>query len=688
MKSSLAHTFQDAAAEKESEDRIFKSRKTVRKITDEAGSEVEGQRVVVVEPYDETLNVTEQTSTLLLEPRLKKEYDDLLRATAEAKTSLLTAIQVQSGNSKQNLEAEISRAFTSSDSRFDDAMVRIKMEVQDVKDHIFSSIEYDKIFNPKVLVALNTKDLKSAIKEYADRYNELLEASTYFKRGTFDYYNADQISKSLSSNGFFKAKHTLSLNAEVGNREIVDEKELKDVIAKEKEAILTDKKLRDKFDDVGKRLQRNTELRTFYEYVRGDEALLSRLDNPEELREDVLKSYLKVHEELYVEWFNRYETAKQRRKDLENQAQEQRTQWERVIEIFNERFTVPFRLEARNKADVLLGQTSIIDLAFTYIDGTEEVDIDRPSLLKSLSMGERKALYVLNVIFQIETRIKKKEETLVVVDDIADSFDYQNKYAIIQYLKDICDQGDGLFKMLVMTHNFDFFRTIESRFVGYTNCLMASKNEDGITLAKAEGIRNVFAKDWKKNFYKDDKKKIASIPFLRNLIEMTIGEEDYRYVELTAMLHWKDGSDAVSVGKLDEIYNELCKTKGASTNPKNLIHELIVDEADKCLEANAGVNLHNKIVLAIAIRLVAEKLMIRRIEDQKFVANIVANQAHDLVDKFKEKFPQEIETIAILDQVTLMTPENIHVNSFMYEPIIDMSDDSLKKLYRRVKGLQ
>ena len=78
-------------------------------------------------------------------------------------------------------------------------------------------------------------------------------------------------------------------------------------------------------------------------------------------------------------------------------------------------------------------------------------------------MGERKALYVLHVIFGIETRIKNKEETLVVVDDIADSFDYQNKYAIIQYLKDICDQGDGLFKMLVMTHNFDFFRTIESR---------------------------------------------------------------------------------------------------------------------------------------------------------------------------------------------------------------------------------
>jgi hypothetical protein len=34
-----------------------------------------------------------------------------------------------------------------------------------------------------------------------------------------------------------------------------------------------------------------------------------------------------------------------------------------------------------------------------------------------------------------------------------------------------------------------------------------------------------------------------------------------------------------------------------------------------------------------------------------------------------------------------MTPENIHVNSFMYEPIIDMADDHLRDLYARVKSL-
>lgn len=38
----------------------------------------------------------------------------------------------------------------------------------------------------------------------------------------------------------------------------------------------------------------------------------------------------------------------------------------------------------------------------------------------------------------------------------------------------------------------------------------------------------------------------------------------------------------------------------------------------------------------------------------------------------------------IVEQVLIMTSENIHINSFMYEPLIDMSLDELKKLYEDV----
>ena len=80
-------------------------------------------------------------------------------------------------------------------------------------------------------------------------------------------------------------------------------------------------------------------------------------------------------------------------------------------------------------------------------------------------------------------------------------------------------------------------------------------------------------------------------------------------------------------------------------------------------------------------RIAAEKFMVAKINDSKFVASIESNQTQRLITKFRQTFASEAENLAILDRVALMTPENIHVNSFMYEPIVDMSDDHLKRLY-------
>ena len=84
----------------------------------------------------------------------------------------------------------------------------MKDEVASQKDAPFADIRYDLIFDERVLDFLDTKDFKVAIKDYVEKYNEILDASTYFSRGTFNYYNASMIAKSLASNGFFDAKHT------------------------------------------------------------------------------------------------------------------------------------------------------------------------------------------------------------------------------------------------------------------------------------------------------------------------------------------------------------------------------------------------------------------------------------------------------------------------------------------------
>lgn len=683
MKSSLARTFQDIVLKKDSSDRIFKTRATRRIIVDDQGKNIEADRVLVVGPYDPDLGVSNKASTLLLHPEMKAEYDALLKATADAKTALLEALKAQS-KSKKGLEAEISQAVMQVGGQTDAALIRLKREVAEQRENLFANVPYDTVFNEKVMAALNTKGLKDAVHAYMTQYNTLLAGSTYFKRGTFDYYNAGQIADSLVKNGFFDAKHSVNLNAATGSTVISTVADLQKVISDEKAAILTDATLKKNFEDVANQLGKNAELRDFCEYVRDDEAFLARLANPEQLRQEVIKSYLKAHEHLYDIWMSAYDAAAERRKKIELAAAGQQSQWKRVIEIFNDRFIVPFRLEAKNELEVTLGQTSIIELGFTYIDGQERVGLGRSDLLQSLSTGEKKALYILNVIFEIETRIKGQHETLIIVDDIADSFDYQNKYAIIQYLKDISEEG--IFKMIVMTHNFDFFRTIESRFVAYSNCLMATRSPAGVTLQKAAGIKNIFVKDWKVNFFKNDKKKIASIPFLRNLVEMTVGEGDATYLKLTSLLHWKTDTPAITVGNLDGYFNTICATAEASLNQAALVVDLITAQADDCL-ANQNSSLENKIVLAIACRLLSERFMINMINDPAFVESITTLQGNALTSRYKKDFPAELANISTLDKVSLMTPENIHVNSFMYEPIIDMSDDNLRNLYTKVKAL-
>jgi wobble nucleotide-excising tRNase len=67
------------------------------------------------------------------------------------------------------------------------------------------------------------------------------------------------------------------------------------------------------------------------------------------------------------------------------------------------------------------------------VDSESETDISK--LLTVLSNGEKKALYILNIIFEIEERKKTSMDNLLIFDDIADSFDYKNKYAIIEYLR-------------------------------------------------------------------------------------------------------------------------------------------------------------------------------------------------------------------------------------------------------------
>lgn len=92
---------------------------------------------------------------------------------------------------------------------------------------------------------------------------------------------------------------------------------------------------------------------------------------------------------------NKYDAAEKRTRDIEEEAKKQQTQWEDVIGIFNERFVVPFKLEAVNRLAVVLGEAPIVELGFTYYDeGDDSTKIEKDALLEILEHRRKEgALY-------------------------------------------------------------------------------------------------------------------------------------------------------------------------------------------------------------------------------------------------------------------------------------------------------
>ena len=119
----------------------------------------------------------------------------------------------------------------------------------------------------------------------------------------------------------------MSLNAET-NTEITSEKELEELIAKEKDGISNDKELKKKFAEIEKQINKNINLRDFDAYLQQHDDILPKLENIEKFKEELWKSYIKARIDAYMDLVEKYQAAEKRKKEIEAAAAQQRTQWE------------------------------------------------------------------------------------------------------------------------------------------------------------------------------------------------------------------------------------------------------------------------------------------------------------------------------------------------------------------------
>ena len=672
MKTSLANTFLDISKGENPKERLHGNNPICTAIID--NNPINPDEIFVIKSYQDKYSPDESITTLLVDEVSKTEYDKIYSDILKKKNALIVKLNKTSGVKKDDLESLILADFKEKD--FFKLLNDIDLTTF---DESFSNISYATIFEKDVIEFLKKPEVVENINAYIEKYNALIDKSKYFKKGVFNPTKADNVAKALTTESFFKADHTIKFSGDSDS--ITSDEDLKAKLLAEKKEILENKELKKVEDEIKK--VSVIKLREILE----KHPILPELKNPDDFKLKLWKSYLKNEDISVKELIETYANGKEKLDEIEVKAQSQRTLWDDVVSKFKSRFFVPFEIEISNKSNAILGKTSP-NILFKFMNVKTGVpkEMKRQELdgIEILSQGEKRALYILNIMFNVEAKIKENAKTLFIIDDIADSFDYRNKYAIIQYLKDI--SKEDFFYQIILTHNFDFFRTLESRKIAtYNNCLFSYKTDTEIKLVKAEGIKNPFINDWK-NDLTNLKKLIASISFVRNIIEYVDGEANADYLKLTSVLHWKADTENIFVSDLQSVFTTAIRniTFPALTLTDKVV-DLIFNEADKCLIAPDGINLENKIVLSIAIRLKAEAFMINNIADKR---PIDGSQTGKLFGRFKKEFKGVRDNeIKLLDEVCLITPDNIHVNSFMYEPILDMSDLHLRELYKKVKVL-
>lgn len=700
MKTSFSKAFKKIQTKKPEEirDEIFDLDGSADITVDER--EILADEIFVIRSFENSYESGNITS-LLVKDSVKEKIKSVLRLKdsflkSMEKYSGLKVVKTSLGKKIYEMEPTVVKDFQFDEDSF---LLNIKKLSEKALEYECSGVVYSSIFDEAVMKKIKSNKFQEKIDDFIQKSDEIYSEYVFLEKGRFTLPKIKDIEKTLDKDKFFVKNNHLYLE---GGYEIKGLKDLKSKISEIEGRI----KMDPVFQDIEKMLS-DIKGSVLKETIENNPDLVPylKLDRVQELKKCMWLSYINAEKEKFDELLRVYN-------ELENEIEDvdlDDTPWKKALNIFEDRFTVPYKMKISNMKGAVIGE-SIPRVEFSFERDGQVVEMNRTRLenIDVLSQGEKRALYLLNVIFDIEQRKYSNKETLFIIDDIADSFDYKNKYAIIEYLYEMTQNEK--FYLIILSHNFDFYRTVSSRFgIKRKNRLCAEPNDSKIVLRQEKYQGQPFDY-WKQNL--GIHSILALIPFARNIVEYgkdkNIGNIvgiDEDYLLLTDLLHEKEKTNDITFDILKAIYIEYLgitdfKDEIALTSP---VIEKIYDVADTI--TNINVNLEYKIILAMAIRHKAEKFMISKIHNytnvltwkkkKQIISGTVAefmaylstarNQTRELFGAYKQ-FGQ-VEKIKVLEEVNIMTPENIHLNSFMYEPILDMDIVELIRLYQDVKNL-
>ena len=711
MKSSLSQVFDDISKGKPTKDRIFNNVVSAYSIThytsqytfssaNPSATPSATDRIYVVNTFADSFDFTKETvSTLLADETTRNAYNVLMEQFSGEVRQIEEKLRTLTGLTKPQIKGKlINDLGLSATADWTDIFEKIHESLTERETLGFlDDCQYAELFNDKVLAIYSKREFVNSIEEYITNLNSLLVDNPVLNE-RFTDRNAETLGKELAKHNIFNAQHTICLKD--GSTIIHSLDEWNTIVSEQLDRLYSTPELSTVFQKLKGLLTKNTETSRLRDIIVAHREIIPYFNNIDVFKKQVWLDCFSKLDLPFEQYYSRISQYTEQIRGLYEQAAAQSQRWQTIVAEFNRRFRVPFEVQIENKANFLL-KDEAPNLSFKYTRGItvqQTATLKKDDLMVSLSTGEKRALYLLYILFDLE-RIRQQASAgggqfLIIAVDIADSFDYKNKYAIIEYLNDLANTN-GI-DLLMLTHNFDFYRTIKMRLgVSRSNCFIAQRDEEGVVSMtvfryQKDFFKQVIIAEIKDgNITTDEKKKLlfSSIPFYRNLCEYS-GKED-AYLKLTSFLHLKTNpidTVAVNISELWNIINPFLDN-ATFTGTDEPYYDALIRIANSCVaDTTNEVLLDNKLVIAIAIRLKTEKFL-----QQTLIANgqtCVDATSNQTREWFLQALPfLTDEQKDVVEEVNLITPESIHLNSFMFEPLIDISDWSLKELYRKVSAL-
>ena len=710
MKSSLSKVFDDISKGATTCDRIFQNVVSNYSVTHYTSRYVYSSanrtqptatdRIYVVNTFNNSFEFTKETvSTLLADETTRNAYNVLMAQFSGEIIQIEEKLRVLTGLTKSQIKGKlITDLGLTGTADWTDIFEKLnELYATRRTFEYLNDCTYSELFNDKAMAVYGKQEFLNSIEEYISSLNILLENNPILN-DRFTDRNAETLGKEMAKHNLFNAQHTICLKD--GTTVIHSLEEWNFVVNEQLDRLYSSPELSTVFQKLKKMLTSNGEVSRLRDIIVAHREIIPALSDIPALK---VQTWLDCFSKLDMSFDDYYRNISQytaQIKVLYEQASAQSARWQTVVNKFNRRFRVPFEVRIENKANFLL-KDEAPNLSFKYTRGMiaqQSATLKKDDLMVSLSTGEKRALYLLYILFDLE-RIRQQAtagggQFLIVADDIADSFDYKNKYAIIEYLNDLGNTS-GI-DLLILTHNFDFYRTVKLRLgVARNHCYIAQRDEEGIVSItefkyQKDFFKNVVIKDIKDgNIINDDKKKllISSIPFYRNLCEYSGKEVEYS--RLTCFLHLKTTPLDTLTVKISDLWNLINPFLNNTTfsGADEDYYTAVTRVANTCVADNTNeVLLDNKLFIAIAIRLLTEKFMKNTlISNGKACSDADSNQTRKWFNQVK-RFLTPAQ-ISVIEEVNLITPESIHLNSFMFEPLIDISNWALKDLDTRVTNL-